>query len=137
MPQAAVGDPGQQLEVELDVIAAGRHLAAAGLAVPFGADRAGLGRIVERAHRALRGVPGRAGAADGRGELGPAGLAEAVRGAGGAAAGGAGNSRVAIVHQAIIQGGGHHVSVRGRIAFAKSTSSIRRSSSGVSRARAR
>ena len=137
MAQAAVGDPGQQLEIELDVIAAGRHLAAARLAVAFGADRAGLGRLVERAHRALRGVSGRAGAADGRGQLGPARLAEAVRGAGGAAAGGAGNSRVAIVQQAIIQGGGHHVSVRGRIAFARSTSSIRRSSSGVSRARAR
>src|SRR6185295_19701292 len=80
MPQATVGDPGQQLEVELDVIAAGRHLAPARLTVAFGADRAGLGRIVERAHRALRGVAGWPGAADGRGELGPAGLAEAVRG---------------------------------------------------------
>ena len=29
MPQAAIGDPGQKLKVELDVIAAGRHLARA------------------------------------------------------------------------------------------------------------
>ena len=125
MPQAAVGDPGQQLEVELDVVAAGRHLAAARLAVALGADRAGPGRLVEGAHRALRGVLGGAGAADGRGELGPARLAEAVRGAGWPAAGGAGDSCIAIVHQAIIQVTGHHVSVRGRIALAMSTSSIR------------
>jgi len=29
MTQAAVGDPGEELEVELDVVAAGRHLATA------------------------------------------------------------------------------------------------------------
>jgi len=137
MPQAAVGDPGQQLQVELHVVTAGRHLAAARFAIALGADRAGRGRLIERAHRALRGVPGRAGAADGRGELGPARLAEAVRDADRPATAGAGDFRVAIVHQAIIQGIGHHVSVRGRIALAMSTSSIRRSSSGVSRASAR
>ena len=43
MAQAAVGDPGQQLEVELDVVAPGRHLATARLAVALGADRAGRG----------------------------------------------------------------------------------------------
>jgi hypothetical protein len=125
MAQAAVGDPGQQFEVELDVVTAGRHLAAARFAVALGADHAGRGRLIERAHRALSGVPGRAGAADGRGQLGPARLAEAVRGADRPATGGTGDSRVAIVHQAIIQVTGRHVSVRGRIALAMSASSIR------------
>jgi hypothetical protein len=129
VPQAPVGDAGQQPEVKLGMVAAGGHLAAARLAVTLGADRAGRDRRVHGAYRTLRPVPGGRGADDGRGEFRAAGLAEAVGGTDGLTAGRAGTARLGWPAR--------HVRVLGRIALAMSTSSIRRASSGVSRASAR
>src|SRR6202044_1394475 len=122
MPQAAVGHAGQQAEVYLGVVAAGRHPAAARLAVAVGGDRR---RAADRARRRLRRVL----AADHRrGQLGPARLAEVVPGADRPAAVRARRGR---------RWTGGHDQVLGRTPLASSTSSIRRWLSGASRAWAR
>ena len=107
MPQAAVGHAGQPSEVEFDMVAAGGNLAAARFAAAVRADRARRGRGVHRAHWALRHVPGRARfdfgqVGVGRGQPGPAGLAETVRGADRLAAGRAAHAERAA------QGSGRH-----------------------------
>jgi len=72
MPQAAVGHPGQQAEVEFGMVTTGRHLAAARLAVTLRRDHAGRDLRVHGAHRALRQVARWCGAHHGRSQLGPA-----------------------------------------------------------------
>ena len=126
MPQAAIADPGQHPEIDLGVITAGRQLAAARLAVTIRGDLRGL---TERA----RGGPDRILAADhSRGEFRPARFAEIVLRADRPAARRArdlrGRRRVRIAG---------HAHVPGRTWLARSTSSIRRRSSGACRAWAR
>ena len=112
VPQAAVAHPGQRPEIQLDVIPADRDPAAARLAVAVGGHR----RV--RAGRARADGPGLVGGR-GRGQLGPAGLAEVVIRADGPPARGA----AAVGARALRAG---HDQVRGRTSLARSTSSMRR-----------